>query len=165
MGKRVSLFVTCIVDQLFRKVGMAMAEVLERLGYTVDFPEDQTCCGQPAFNSGYRAESRTVARHFLEVSTKRVYGGAFGLLYFDDHASLCGAIRERAGGSGACARARSRDVLSSRRFSRKWRSRRRRAHGRRGDVPRWMPRAARTRHQAVRRAGCSPTYAVWNCAR
>src|SRR6516165_8184038 len=67
MGKRVSLFVTCMVDQLFPKVGMAMAGVLERLGYTVDFPEAQTCCGQPAFNSGYRAEARTIARHFLEV--------------------------------------------------------------------------------------------------
>jgi len=65
--KRVSLFVTCIVDQLFPKVGMAMAEVLESLGYEVDFPEQQTCCGQPAFNSGYRAEARTVARHFLET--------------------------------------------------------------------------------------------------
>jgi L-lactate dehydrogenase complex protein LldE len=64
---RVSLFVTCIVDQLFPKVGLAMADVLERLGYTVDFPEAQTCCGQPAFNSGYRAEARTVARHFLDV--------------------------------------------------------------------------------------------------
>src|SRR5438270_13929500 len=67
MGKRVSLFVTCIVDQLFPKVGMAMAGVLERLGYQVDFPEDQTCCGQPAFNSGYRSEARTVARNFLKV--------------------------------------------------------------------------------------------------
>lgn len=67
MGNRVSLFVTCIVDQLFPKVGMAMAEVLERLGYQVDFPENQTCCGQPAFNSGYREEARTVARHFLKT--------------------------------------------------------------------------------------------------
>jgi L-lactate dehydrogenase complex protein LldE len=67
MANRVSLFVTCIVDQLFPKVGMAMAGVLERLGYRVDFPEDQTCCGQPAFNSGYRAEARAVARHFLKV--------------------------------------------------------------------------------------------------
>ena len=64
---RVSLFVTCIVDQLFPKVGLAMADVLERVGCTVDFPEAQTCCGQPAFNSGYRAEARTVARHFLDT--------------------------------------------------------------------------------------------------
>jgi L-lactate dehydrogenase complex protein LldE len=67
MGDRVSLFVTCIVDQLFPKVGMDMAGVLERLGYEVDFPENQTCCGQPAFNSGYRAEARAVARHFLNT--------------------------------------------------------------------------------------------------
>jgi L-lactate dehydrogenase complex protein LldE len=67
MPNRVSLFVTCIVDQLFPKVGMAMADVIERLGYKVDFPENQTCCGQPAFNSGYRAEARDVARHFLKT--------------------------------------------------------------------------------------------------
>jgi L-lactate dehydrogenase complex protein LldE len=64
---RVSIFVTCIVDQLFPKVGLAMVEVLERLGYEVDFPEEQTCCGQPAFNTGYREEARSVARHFLKV--------------------------------------------------------------------------------------------------
>jgi L-lactate dehydrogenase complex protein LldE len=56
-----------MVDQLFPKVGMAMASVLEHLGYEVDFPENQTCCGQPAFNSGYREEARTVARHFLKT--------------------------------------------------------------------------------------------------
>jgi len=67
MADRVSLFVTCMVDQLFPKVGMAMADVLERLGYQVDFPENQTCCGQPAFNSGYHEEARTVARHFLNT--------------------------------------------------------------------------------------------------
>lgn len=67
MPQRVSIFVTCIVDQLFPRVGLAMADVLERLGYRVDFPEDQTCCGQPAFNTGYRDEARQVARHFLKV--------------------------------------------------------------------------------------------------
>jgi L-lactate dehydrogenase complex protein LldE len=64
---RVSLFITCVIDQLFPSVGIAMVDVLERAGCTVDFPEDQTCCGQPAFNSGYREEARTVARHFLKV--------------------------------------------------------------------------------------------------
>src|ERR1700674_5546145 len=63
----VSLFVTCVVDQVFPKVGIAMAEVLDRLGYEIDFPQAQTCCGQPAFNSGYPEEARTVARHFLDV--------------------------------------------------------------------------------------------------
>ena len=46
---------------------MAMAEVLERAGCEVEFREAQTCCGQPAFNSGYRDEARTIARHFLKV--------------------------------------------------------------------------------------------------
>jgi L-lactate dehydrogenase complex protein LldE len=64
---RVSIFVTCIVDQLFPRAGIAMAEVLERLGFDVDFPEGQTCCGQPAFNSGYREEAGTMARHTAEV--------------------------------------------------------------------------------------------------
>ncbi len=67
MSLRVSLFVTCIVDQLFPKVGLAMADVLERAGCSIDFPKEQTCCGQPAFNSGYRSEARDVARHFLKV--------------------------------------------------------------------------------------------------
>jgi L-lactate dehydrogenase complex protein LldE len=64
---RVSLFVTCIVDQVFPQVGIAMTQVLERLGYPVDFPAAQTCCGQPAFNSGYPEEAGTVARHFLNT--------------------------------------------------------------------------------------------------
>ena len=67
MAGRVSLFVTCIGDQLFPKAGLAVADVLERLGYQVDFPEAQTCCGQPAFNSGYWDEARKVADHFLRV--------------------------------------------------------------------------------------------------
>jgi L-lactate dehydrogenase complex protein LldE len=65
MDLRVSLFVTCLVDQLFPRVGLAMADVLERAGCRVDFPESQTCCGQPAFNSGYHDEARRVARQFL----------------------------------------------------------------------------------------------------
>lgn len=67
MATRVSLFVTCIVDQFFPQVGMSMVEVLERIGCQVEFPEAQTCCGQPAFNTGYREEARQVARHFLQV--------------------------------------------------------------------------------------------------
>lgn len=67
MNTRVSLFVTCIVDQVFPQVGIAITQVLERLGYQVDFPAAQTCCGQPAFNSGYTDEARKIARHFLGV--------------------------------------------------------------------------------------------------
>jgi L-lactate dehydrogenase complex protein LldE len=67
MPGKVSIFVTCIVDQVFPDVGMSMATVLERIGYTIDFREAQTCCGQPAFNSGFRSEARKVALHFLDV--------------------------------------------------------------------------------------------------
>jgi L-lactate dehydrogenase complex protein LldE len=73
MPSRVSLFVTCIVDQVFPDVGLAMARVLEDLGYRLDFPPDQTCCGQPAFNSGYRDEARQVARHAIRVMRDAEY--------------------------------------------------------------------------------------------
>jgi L-lactate dehydrogenase complex protein LldE len=51
---RVTLFASCMVDQLAPDVGESTVEVLEYLGVTVDFLDDQTCCGQPAFNSGFR---------------------------------------------------------------------------------------------------------------
>jgi len=58
---KVSLFVTCIVDQFFPQVAAAMAEVLARLGVEVTCNLEQTCCGQPAFNAGRRREARGVA--------------------------------------------------------------------------------------------------------
>jgi len=64
---RVALFVSCLVDQVWPEVGKATVQVLERAGCTVEFDPRQTCCGQPAYNSGHRAEARTVARHFLDV--------------------------------------------------------------------------------------------------
>ena len=67
MSTRVSLFVTCLVDQFFPRIGLAMADVLERVGYECDFRRDQTCCGQPAFNSGFTGEAREVARYFLKT--------------------------------------------------------------------------------------------------
>lgn len=73
MVRRVSLFVTCIVDQLFPSVGLAIAEVLERAGCEVEFLEAQTCCAQPAFNSGYQEEAREVARHFIDTFRNAEY--------------------------------------------------------------------------------------------
>ncbi len=61
------LFVTCLVDQMAPQVGESVVRVLERLGVEVSFPRSQTCCGQPAFNSGYRADARPVAKRFLDV--------------------------------------------------------------------------------------------------
>lgn len=63
--KPVSLFVTCIVDTIYPDTGISVVKVLERLGVDVRFPMAQTCCGQPAFNSGYQDDARTVARQFL----------------------------------------------------------------------------------------------------
>ena len=64
---RVALFVSCLVDQMWPSAGVATVEVLRRAGCEVDFDPRQTCCGQPAFNTGYLDEARRVARQFLDV--------------------------------------------------------------------------------------------------
>ena len=64
---RASIFISCLVDQFFPQVGEAMVKVLRRLGVELDFPSDQTCCGQPAFNTGYRREAERLARRFLDI--------------------------------------------------------------------------------------------------
>ena len=61
------LFHTCLVNEFFPHVGMAVVRVLEHLQYEVDVPLDQTCCGQPAFNAGFHDEARAAARHTIEV--------------------------------------------------------------------------------------------------
>lgn len=58
---RVSLFATCLVDMFAPEVGVSTVRLLRRLGCDVDFPPGQTCCGQPAWNSGHRAEAERVA--------------------------------------------------------------------------------------------------------
>jgi L-lactate dehydrogenase complex protein LldE len=63
----IQLLVTCLIDGLFPEVGEAVVEVLTRAGVDVAFPPAQTCCGQPAFNAGYREEARRLARHTIEV--------------------------------------------------------------------------------------------------
>jgi L-lactate dehydrogenase complex protein LldE len=64
---RASIFISCLNDTLFPDVGRATVEVLERLGVGVDFPEEQTCCGQMHFNTGYRQPAADLARRFAEV--------------------------------------------------------------------------------------------------
>ncbi|MFZ5856631.1 MAG: (Fe-S)-binding protein [Chloroflexota bacterium] len=63
----VQLFVTCLVDTFYPEVGEAIVDVLSRLGVTVEFAPDQTCCGQPAFNAGLRSDARQMAEHMIEV--------------------------------------------------------------------------------------------------
>ncbi len=63
----VALFVTCLTDTFYPRVGMAVVKVLEHLGCTVHFPKAQTCCGQPMFNSGFEHEARGLARRMVDV--------------------------------------------------------------------------------------------------
>ena len=63
----VNLFVTCLVNEFFPETGFAVIRVLEHLGYRVTVPANQTCCGQPAFNSGFHEAARVAARHTLQT--------------------------------------------------------------------------------------------------
>ena len=60
-------FATCVVDQFFPGAGLDAITLLEREGIRVHFPEEQTCCGQPAFTSGFPDEARKVAAHQLTL--------------------------------------------------------------------------------------------------
>lgn len=64
---RVALFVTCLVDNFYPQVAESMVRILNDCGVEVEFPAAQTCCGQPAFNSGYASEARVVGRTLLEA--------------------------------------------------------------------------------------------------
>lgn len=62
---KVSLFITCLCDMFHPNIGKDTVEVLERFGCDVDFPEAQTCCGQPAFNSGYLRQSKKAMKQMI----------------------------------------------------------------------------------------------------
>jgi L-lactate dehydrogenase complex protein LldE len=64
---RTALFVTCINDALHPRTGQAAVTLLRRLGVEVEFPGQQSCCGQMHWNTGYRAETAKLARHFVDV--------------------------------------------------------------------------------------------------
>ena len=67
MAIKAQLFITCLAEQFFPDVLKRMVGLLERLGVQVEFPEEQTCCGQPFFNSGYRSQARDLAVKWLKV--------------------------------------------------------------------------------------------------
>ena len=83
----VSLFVTCLTDLFSPQVGMATVQVLEHFGCTVDFPEAQTCCGQPQFNNGYHPEARELGERMIRVFEK-------SSVVVTPSASCCSMIRE-----------------------------------------------------------------------
>lgn len=65
--KRVALCVTCLVDQIMPEVGVATLKLLKRVGFGVDFPVEQTCCGQPFFNSGFREQAVHLAKRTIRI--------------------------------------------------------------------------------------------------
>ena len=71
---RAALFVTCLCDLFFPEVGESTVRLLRRLGVEVTFPAGQTCCGQPAYNTGYTAEARDVARALIEAFDREAPG-------------------------------------------------------------------------------------------
>jgi L-lactate dehydrogenase complex protein LldE len=87
---RVSLFVTCFNDTLFPQTGQAVVRLLERVGCEVDFPLEQTCCGQMHMNSGYAREGVALARRFA-----RVFEGAEAVV--TPSASCAGMLRQQLG--------------------------------------------------------------------
>jgi L-lactate dehydrogenase complex protein LldE len=84
---KIALFITCFNDTLFPQTGQAVVRVLERLGHTVDFPLEQTCCGQMHFNTGYQREAIPLARRFVEA-----FGDAE--IVVSPSASCVGMVRE-----------------------------------------------------------------------
>ncbi|NIR51471.1 (Fe-S)-binding protein [candidate division KSB1 bacterium] len=108
--EKVQFFHTCLINEFYPGVGMSVVNILERLGITVEVPPDQTCCGQPAFNSGFSKEAREVALKTLDILLETegpiiVPSGSCGdmiihqypQLFYDDSKSLAkvNAVTER----------------------------------------------------------------------
>jgi len=108
MQRKVSLFVPCFVDQLLPEVAVDTVKVLRRLGYAVDFPEAQTCCGQPAFNTGYWNDARPCAEHFVRVfkdaETVVCPSGSCVTMVRKFYADLLASSPLRSDASALCAR-------------------------------------------------------------
>jgi L-lactate dehydrogenase complex protein LldE len=62
-----ALFVTCLVDQVYPQIGVSITRVLSRAGFEVEFPLEQTCCGQPFYNSGFVKEAKRLAKRTIEI--------------------------------------------------------------------------------------------------
>jgi len=100
---RVGLFITCLADALYPRVGQATVTLLERLGHEVVFPSDQTCCGQMHINTGYVRGARPLVRHHLEVfsasdvdAVVAPSGSCVGSVRHQHAAFFTGASAERA---------------------------------------------------------------------
>ncbi len=70
---KISLFIPCLVDQFAPQVGVATVNILKKLGCSIDYPFEQTCCGQPAFNNGYRNDAKILAERFINIFANSKY--------------------------------------------------------------------------------------------
>ena len=174
---RVALFVTCLVDLHRPTIGFAAIRLLEQAGCQVEVPRAQTCCGQPAYNSGDRATTRDLAEgHPRCVRRLRLRGGAVRFVRRHAEASPAAPVRRRP----QPARARRRSCRTNFRAGQLPR----RCHGcrapadaacrRPGHVSRQLLRPARTRHQGAaataaagdrcqrhRDGGCRSLLRIW----
>lgn len=94
---KVALFITCVNDTLFPQTGRATVALLERLGCTVEFPIEQTCCGQMHANSGYRDEAVPLVRRFVKAFSDPSYdaivcpSGSCAAMVHDQYRGLAAA--------------------------------------------------------------------------
>lgn len=64
---KAGLFIPCYIDQFYPQVGIATLELLDKLGVSVSYPTEQSCCGQPLANSGLEGETKKISQHFIEL--------------------------------------------------------------------------------------------------
>ncbi|HEV7302037.1 MAG TPA: (Fe-S)-binding protein [Tepidisphaeraceae bacterium] len=88
MPRRVALFITCLTDQFYPHVGVAVTKILERFDCEVVFPKSQTCCGQPFFNNGFHPEAAELARKFVSTFEEYDY-------IVSPSGSCCAMVREQ----------------------------------------------------------------------
>src|SRR3954462_8466581 len=90
MPHTVALFITCLTDQFYPHIGIAVTKILEHYGCRVVFPETQTCCGQPFFNNGFHGEAKDLAKRFVEIFENAAYEYIVTL-----SGSCCAKVREQ----------------------------------------------------------------------
>ena len=88
MPHNVALFITCLTDQFYPHVGVAVTKILEHYGCRVHFPDMQTCCGQPFYNNGFHPEARELARRMIEIFEPYEY-------IVTPSGSCCAMVREQ----------------------------------------------------------------------
>ena len=95
MPHDVALFVTCLTDQFYPRVGVAVTKILEHFGCRVHFPEAQTCCGQPFFNNGFHDQTLPLAKRFIELFEPYPYvvtpSGSCAAMVREQYEKLLGA--------------------------------------------------------------------------